>query len=70
VFPFRLSRIGEAFFRINFFFQCNKALLKCDSPTVFGEGRVGSASAASKKEPHPALPEDGEGRCIIRFMLR
>jgi hypothetical protein len=38
VFPFRLSRIGEAFFRINFFFQCNKALLKCDSPTEDGEG--------------------------------
>jgi hypothetical protein len=29
---------------------------------VFGEGGVGSASEASKKEPHPTLPEGGEGK--------
>jgi hypothetical protein len=30
---------------------------------VFGEGRVGSASATSREaRPHPTLPEDGEGK--------
>jgi hypothetical protein len=43
VFPFRLSRIREAFFRINFFFRRNRALLKCDSPTrLRGRAREGA----------------------------
>jgi hypothetical protein len=30
---------------------------------VFGEGGVGLfAALAPKEEPHPALPEDGEGK--------
>jgi hypothetical protein len=49
-----------------------KCGVELESLLGFGEGgrakrgRVGSASEASKKEPHPALPEDGKGKNFPR----
>jgi len=38
--------------------------------SVFGEGEGGACESLPGRRPHPTLPEDGEGKRVIRTKYR